>query len=296
MSEISSAADPHPTRDQLADFGRGAIEETLADDIERHLADCTVCLEKLEVTRSDDPWIALLRDAGASDSQGAGGPALALGYELEALIGQGGMGVVHRARQLGLDRRVAIKTVAAGRNASPHVIERFRREFEAVASLNHPAIVPIYDVGVREGVPFYAMELLEGGSLADRLAAGPLSIPDVAVLIERLARAVHYAHGRGIIHRDLKPSNILFDAEARPRSPTSDWLSGSMPTRLAATRTSLILGTPSYMAPEQAAGGAGRRRSGRHPRPRCHPVRMPGRPAPVRGLQPAPNAGADPDR
>ena len=256
MSEISSAADPHPTPDQLADFGRGAIEETLADDIERHLADCTVCLEKLEVTRSDDPWIALLRDAGASDSQGAGGPALALGYELEALIGQGGMGVVHRARQLGLDRRVAIKTVAAGRNATPHVIERFRREFEAIASLNHPAIVPIYDVGVREGVPFYAMELLEGGSLADRLSAGPLSIPDVAVLIERLARAVHYAHGRGIIHRDLKPSNILFDADGAAKVADFGLAKRLDADPLAATRTSLILGTPSYMAPEQAAGGS----------------------------------------
>ena len=167
------------------------------------------------------------------------------------------MGVVHRARQLGLDRRVALKTVAAGRDASPHVLERFRREFEAVASLNHSAIVPIYDVGVREGVPFYAMELLEGGSLADRLAAGPLSIPDVVALLERLARAVHYAHGRGIIHRDLKPSNILFDADGAAKVADFGLAKRLDPDpAAAATRTSLILGTPSYMAPEQAAGGS----------------------------------------
>jgi eukaryotic-like serine/threonine-protein kinase len=255
MPQTSFATDAHPSPDQLADFGRGAIAETLADDIERHLADCALCLRKLEVTHSDDPWIALLRGVGAPDSQGTTGRALALGYELEAVIGQGGMGVVHRARQLGLDRRVALKTVAAGRDASPHVIERFRREFEAVASLNHPAIVPIYDVGVREGVPFYAMELLEGGSLADRLAAGPLSIPEAVTLVERLARAVHYAHGQGIIHRDLKPSNILFDADGSAK--VADF---GLAKRLdadpaaAATLTSQILGTPSYMAPEQAAG------------------------------------------
>ena len=171
------------------------------------------------------------------------------------MIGRGGMGVVHRARQLGLDRRVALKTIAAGRDASPHLIERFRREFEAVASLNHPAIVPIHDVGVRDGVPFYAMELLEGGSLADRLAAGPLPIPEAVALAERLARAVDYAHRKGIIHRDLKPSNILFDAEGAAK--VADF---GLAKRLdadpadAATRSSVLLGTPSYMAPEQVAG------------------------------------------
>ena len=255
MLQTSFATDAHPTQDQLADFGRGTIEEKLAETIEHHLTDCAACVRRLEGTHFDDPWLALLRAAGPPHSPSAESPAITLGYELEALIGQGGMGVVHRARQLGLERRVALKTVAAGRDASPQVIERFRREFEAVASLNHPAIVPIHDVGIRDGVPFYAMELLEGGSLADRLAGGPLPINDSVALLERLARAVHYAHGRGIIHRDLKPSNILFDAFGAAK--VADF---GLAKRLdddpeaAATRTSLLLGTPSYMAPEQAGG------------------------------------------
>ena len=255
MHDTSFAADAHPTPDQLGDFGRGVIDGPLADAIERHLANCAGCLRMLEVTGDNDPWLTLLRAVGPSDSPGTGGPALPLGYELEAVIGRGGMGVVHRARQLGLDRRVALKTIAAGLDASPHLIERFRREFEAVASLNHPAIVPIHDVGVRDGVPFYAMELLEGGSLADRLAAGPLAIPDAVALVERLARAVDYAHRQGIIHRDLKPSNILFDAEGAAK--VADFgLAKRLDTEpaAAATRSSVVLGTPSYMAPEQAAG------------------------------------------
>ena len=255
MTDDRVAANAHPTPDQLGDFGRGAIDGPLADAIERHLADCAGCLRRLEDTRDDDPWLALLRVVGPPDSPGADGPARPLGYELEALIGRGGMGVVHRARQLGLDRRVALKTIAAGRDASPHLVERFRREVEAVASLNHPAIVPIHDVGVRDGAPFYAMELLEGGSLADRLAAGPLPIPDAVALVERLAQAVDYAHRQGIIHRDLKPSNILFDAEGAAK--VADF---GLAKRLdadpaaAATRSGLLLGTPSYMAPEQASG------------------------------------------
>ncbi len=255
MSEISFAADAHPTAEQLADFGRGEIDDNLAGAIERHLSDCAECLRRLEVAPTDDPWLTLLRVVGLPDAPGADGPALQLGYEIEALIGRGGMGVVHRARQLGLDRRVALKTIAAGRDASPHLIERFHREFEAVASLNHPAIVPIHDVGVRDGVPFYAMELLEGGSLADRLAAGPLPIAEAVALVERLALAVDYAHRQGIIHRDLKPSNILFNAEGAAK--VADF---GLAKRLdadsaaAATRSSMLLGTPSYMAPEQVVG------------------------------------------
>jgi eukaryotic-like serine/threonine-protein kinase len=256
MTDDRVAADAHPTPAQLDDFGRGAIDGPLTDVIERHLADCADCLRTLEASRSNDPWLELLRVVGPADSPDAAGPALPLGYELEALIGRGGMGVVHRARQLGLDRRVALKTIAAGRDASPQLIERFRREFEAVASLNHPAIVPIHDVGVRDGVPFFAMELLEGGSLADRLAAGPLPISAAVALAERLARAIDYAHRRGIVHRDLKPSNILFDAEGEAK--VADF---GLAKRLdadddapAATRSNVLLGTPSYMAPEQAAG------------------------------------------
>ncbi len=259
MRVISFEAGTHPGPDQLSDFGRGEVDDSLAEAIEGHLADCPECLRSLECTPLDDPWLALLRVVGSSaprlDPSGVDGPPHPFGYELEALIGRGGMGVVHRARQLGLDRRVALKMIAAGRDASPHLVERFRREVEAAASLNHPAIVPIHDVGVLDGVPFYAMELLEGGSLSDRLAAGLLGIPDASALVERLARAVNHAHAHGIVHRDLKPSNILFDVEGAAK--VSDF---GLAKRLDAdpaeadTRSSLLLGTPSYMAPEQASG------------------------------------------
>jgi serine/threonine-protein kinase len=256
MPEATIAPGGHPTPAQLADFGRGAIDGPLAEAIERHLQSCAACVERLESSPDDDPWIALLRAVGPHESQAAtAGPTVAVGYELEELIGRGGMGVVHRARQLGLDRRVAIKTIAAGRDASPEQLQRFRREFEAVARLNDPAIVRVYDVGIRDGVPYYAMELLEGGSLSDRLAAGPLGVSEAATLVERLARAIEHAHRQGVIHRDLKPSNILFDREGQAK--VADF---GLARRLdpdpgeAATRSSMLLGTPSYMAPEQAAG------------------------------------------
>ncbi|WP_435011499.1 protein kinase domain-containing protein [Tundrisphaera lichenicola] len=259
MEENRYEAGEHPSRDQLADFARGDIDEMLAFAIESHLADCADCLERLEGISPDDSWLDLLRDVGSPASKwgasGVGEPALPSGYALESVIGRGGMGVVHRARQLGLDRRVALKRIAAGRDASPQLVERFRREVEAAASLNHPAIVPIYDVGVLDGVPFYTMELLEGGSLADRLTGGPLRTSDAIELVGRLAWAVDHAHRQGIIHRDLKPSNILFDSEGAAK--VADF---GLAKRLeaepdsATTRSSLLLGTPSYMAPEQAEG------------------------------------------
>ncbi len=263
MPPSAAGFSSHPSPEQLADFSRGEIDEQLADEIERHLGECATCLGDLERTRADDRWIELLRLVGPPpgvadpDRDGAAARPLADGYELGAVIGRGGMGVVHRAIQVGVGRQVALKMIAAGRDASPILVDRFRREVEAAASLNHPAIVPIYDVGVRDGVPFYAMELMKGGSLADRLASGPLPVPEAATLIEGLARAIGHAHRHGVVHRDLKPSNILYNAEGVAK--VADF---GLAKRLDAegrfqTGSSQLLGTPAYMAPEQTQGGDG---------------------------------------
>jgi serine/threonine-protein kinase len=140
-------------------------------------------------------------------------PALAAwpvipGHELLAVIDQGGMGIIYRARHVRLKRLVALK-MTLGVRAGPQQLARFRTEAEAVARLQHPNIVQIYDVGESDGRPFFTMELVEGGSLAQHLAGKPLPPTEAARLVETLARAIHYAHERGIVHRDLKPANIL---------------------------------------------------------------------------------------
>ena len=191
-------------------------------------------------------------------------------YELLGEIARGGMGVVYKARQVGLNRMVALKTIVGGVLASPALVERFKTEAEAAANLDHPNIVPIYEVGEYDGQHYFSMRLVEGGSLEQRLdeyalparpgAQTPRSRHDLRVGEERIARlmvtiarAVHHAHQRGILHRDLKPANILLDVNGEPliadfgiaKPLTSDgrW-----------TQSIVVMGTPSYMAPEQAAG------------------------------------------
>jgi serine/threonine protein kinase len=254
MIRFSFVGDTHPSNDQLADFGRGEIDDLLAEAIEAHLADCIACSQRLEVIGFEDPWLTLLRRVGPTPPMSVDSPGVSVGYELLAVIGRGGMGVVHRARQVGLDRPVALKMIATGRDASPNLVDRFRREIEAAASLNHPAIVQIHDVGTRDDTPFFTMELLEGGSLADRLANGPLAIPESVALVERLARAVDFAHRRRIIHRDLKPSNILFDNHGDAKVADFGLAKRLDADTLAATNSSVLLGTPAYMSPEQVAG------------------------------------------
>src|SRR5262245_6457479 len=145
------------------------------------------------------------------------------GYEILAELGRGGMGVVYKARQVALDRVVALKMILAGGHAGEHDLERFQLEAEAVAQLRHPNIVQIYDVGEQGGLPFFALEFVDGGSLAAKLDGTPLPPRPAARLVQTLARAVEHAHRHGIVHRDLKPANVLLateEAEGRAdRSP-----------------------------------------------------------------------------
>jgi serine/threonine protein kinase len=175
------------------------------------------------------------------------------GYEILEVIGHGGMGVVYKARQLGLNRLVALKMVLAGPSASPDSLARFRSEAQAVAQLAHPNIVQIFDIGEQGGCPFLAMEHIGGGSLAQQLDGTPVPARQASTLVMSLARAVHHAHERGIVHRDLKPANVLLSADGTPK--IADFgLAKRADSDYVHTLTGAILGSPSYMAPEQAAG------------------------------------------
>jgi tetratricopeptide (TPR) repeat protein len=177
------------------------------------------------------------------------------GYDVEALLGRGGMGVVYRARQLRLNRPVALKMLLAGAYAGPQERARFQREAEAVAGMRHANIVQIYDVGEHEAWPYFTMELLEGGSLAQALAGTPQPAFKVAALLATLAEAVQVAHQAGIVHRDLKPANILLTGDGTPK--VADFgLARHFDGEPALTSSGDRMGTPSYMAPEQVIGKA----------------------------------------
>jgi serine/threonine protein kinase len=174
-------------------------------------------------------------------------------YELIAEIARGGMGVVYKARQTTLDRIVALKMILAGRLAGEDDLVRFRTEAEAAAKLQHPNIVAVHDVGAVDGQHYFSMEFIDGPTLAQRLAKGPLPSRTAARYVCQVARAIHYAHRHGVLHRDLKPSNILIDTSDEPHV-TDFGLAKRLGGDQGQTRTGAVLGTPSYMAPEQASG------------------------------------------
>ncbi|MBM4068511.1 MAG: hypothetical protein FJ271_06145 [Planctomycetes bacterium] len=200
------------------------------------------------------------------------------GYAIIDELGRGGMSVVYRARQLSLNRLVALKMILAGVHSGPKERQRFRTEAEAIAKLQHPCVVQIYEVAEHDGQPFFALELVDGGSLQGYIDRGPVSVEESAQLIAKLARAMQVAHQHGIVHRDLKPANILLASaghadEARSGDDAAQPTDGVRPSLAAMipkvtdfglakmldqgvgqTNTGAVLGTPSYMAPEQAAG------------------------------------------
>jgi tetratricopeptide (TPR) repeat protein len=206
-------------------------------------------------------------------------PANLPDYEVLGELGHGGMGVVYKARQISLNRVVALKMIQAGAHASPDLMARFQLEAEALASLQHPNIVQVYEVGTHDRCPYMALEFVDGGSLADLLHSRQLPLRAAAELVETLARAMHCAHQRGIIHRDLKPANVLLyrtagrrqseqgEGASDPQSPilslppaipkiTDFGLAKRLAEGKGQTATGAILGTPGYMAPEQAASRA----------------------------------------
>jgi serine/threonine protein kinase/tetratricopeptide (TPR) repeat protein len=199
------------------------------------------------------------------------------GYEIVEVLGRGGMGVVYKARQTSLNRLVALKMLVAGSHAGPDLLARFHAEAEAVAHLEHPNIVHIYDVGQTEGLPYLALEFVAGSTLARKLEGKPQPADEAARMVLTLARAMHFAHQRGILHRDLKPANILLRRKSEISNPKSETgqvkvsdfgfrisdfepmitdfgLAKQLGAGERLTRTGEVMGTPSYMAPEQGAG------------------------------------------
>src|SRR5205814_778633 len=229
---------------------------------------CARCMLKIGLGIVPDTSVAGVADAGSVDKLSCGdapapeakkeaGAAELVGelgdYELLEEVGRGGQGVVFRARQKSLNRTVALKVIILGQWASKAHLKRFRLEAEAAARLEHPGIVPIHEVGERDGSCYFSMKFIEGGQLDEVVRREAMPIRRAVEFIAKVARIVHYAHEHGILHRDIKPGNILLDAKGEPHL-TDFGLARLVESESSVTHTLEVLGTPSYMAPEQAVG------------------------------------------
>src|SRR5213596_3580833 len=224
---------------------------------------CPACLLETGLGLLADEAVAGVGDPGrhdgvsALDRKKAVRPPKMLGdfgdYELLEVIGRGGQGVVYRARQKSLNRTVALKVIGLGHWATEAHLKRFRREAESAASLEHPCIVPIHEVGERDGLCYFSMKFIEGGHLDEVVRREPMPVRRAVELIAKVARTVHYAHEHHILHRDIKPGNILLDRQGEPHL-TDFGLARLLEQESTITHSSDVLGTPSYMSPEQAAG------------------------------------------
>jgi WD40 repeat protein len=271
---------PCPETDRLRRLLAEELPPAEAQALETHVEACAACqralaelagspaepppprppldaafLRRLEGVRTGQPPAGALTatpPGGAGPAPAEGRPVVP-GYEVLGELGRGGMGVVYHARHLCLGRPVALKLLRAGAYAAADEVARFRREAELAARLQHPHVVQIFEVGEHDGRPFLALELVDGGSLAQRLDGAPLPAREAARLVEQLARAVQAAHDAGIVHRDLKPANVLLAADGTPK--VADFgLAKRLGGATAHTQSGAIVGTPPYVAPEQAAG------------------------------------------
>jgi serine/threonine-protein kinase len=270
-------ADSCPLPEVLAEYSVGRLPVEQVEVIAAHVAACDSCVEALDHLIDDDTLVAALRrhvPAGTPAGKPAGesseeettdavrrGGFFPQGqehppsepYELLEKIGQGAMGVVFKARQVGLKRLVALKMALSGSLLSAEARARLRTEGEAIARLEHPNIVRVHDCGDLDGRPYFSMELIEGQSLAQKLAAGPLPEREAAELVRTLALAVSFAHQKDVIHRDLKPANILLDASGAVKL-TDFGLAKLLDVDTGQTQPDTVMGTASYAAPEQARG------------------------------------------
>ena len=241
--DFDTVCDQHP---DLADDLRGLWGAVLVTDTAGAVAD--------EVPRS--------ASATSSDSstnlRGLTLPATIGDYELQEEIGRGGMGVVFRARQISLGREVAVKMISRGRLANEADLQRFMAEASSTAKLEHPNIVPVYEVGDVDGRPFFSMKLIEGETLDDRVKRRRLPPREAAEIVAIVARAVAFAHQQGVLHRDIKPSNIMLGnatpTQERQILVTDFGLAKQVDTEESLTRSGMLVGTPAYMSPEQASG------------------------------------------
>ncbi len=278
MSVDSSS---HPTPEALRAYRLGELDEAAAKAVHDHLSECPDCrrhvAEMMSDTRvgqsDDEPTLdpptpgfspAISSDSHDAPTHDSTGSSLHSGtlvryfgdYELEKVLGEGGMGVVYKARQLSLNRSVALKMIKAARFASADEVRRFQNEAEAVARLDHPNIVPIFEVGQFEDQHYFSMKLIAGESLDKRLKDYLADPRGAAKLVAMAAGAIHHAHQRGILHRDLKPANVLVDTEGQPHV-TDFGLAKRVNGDSELTQSGAILGTPAYMAPEQTSGSRG---------------------------------------